>query len=93
MKSEIWRRFLEFICHALLDLVPFVQFKTCEKQPWRSAKLLACNFTKSNTPPWVFFTFFKLYRWYQIAQNITFVSCMHYLHFVKISVVKFVINR
>ena len=20
----------------------------------------ACNFTKSNTPPWVFFTFFKL---------------------------------
>ena len=57
MKSEIWRRFLEFICHALRDLVPFVQFKTCEKQPWRSAKLLACNFTKSNTPPWVFFTF------------------------------------
>ena len=23
------------------------------------------NFTKSNTPPWVFFTFFKLYKWYQ----------------------------
>ena len=21
---------------------------------------LACNFTKNNTPPWVFFTFFKL---------------------------------
>ena len=21
---------------------------------------LACNFTKSNTPPWVFFTFLKL---------------------------------
>ena len=30
-----------------------------------------CNFTKSNTPPWVFFTFFRLYKWYQIAQNIT----------------------
>ena len=27
--------------------------------------------TKINTPPWVF-TFFKLYRWYQIAQRITF---------------------
>ena len=25
----------------------------------------------SNTHPWVFFTFFKLYKWYQIAQNIT----------------------
>ena len=32
-----------------------------------------CNFTKSNTPPWVFFTYFKLCKWYQIAQ------CMAYL--------------
>ena len=31
----------------------------------------ACNFTKINTPPWVFFTFFKLYEWYQIAQSTT----------------------
>ena len=29
------------------------------------------NFTKINTPPWVFFTFFKLYKWYQIAQRTT----------------------
>ena len=29
----------------------------------------ACNFTKSITPPWVFFMFFKLYKWCQIAQN------------------------
>ena len=27
----------------------------------------ACNFIKSNTPPWVFFTFIKLYKWYQMA--------------------------
>ena len=33
-----------------------------------------CNFTKNNTPPWVFFTFFKLYKWYQIAQSITYSS-------------------
>ena len=32
----------------------------------------ACNFTKSNTPPWMFFTFFKLYKWYQIAQRLTY---------------------
>ena len=25
---------------------------------------LAFNFTKSITPPWVFFTIFKLYKWY-----------------------------
>ena len=29
-----------------------------------------CNFTKSNTPPWMFFTFIKLYKWYHIAQRI-----------------------
>ena len=31
-----------------------------------------CNFIKINTPPWVFFTFFKLYKCYQIAQRITY---------------------
>ena len=30
-------------------------------------------------PPWVFFTFFKLYEWYQIAQNReNFVSTKSY---------------
>ena len=33
----------------------------------------AWNFTKSNTPSWMFFTF-KLNKWYQIAQSITFLS-------------------
>ena len=26
---------------------------------------------KSNTPSWVFFTFFKLHKWYQIAESIS----------------------
>ena len=29
---------------------------------------------KINTPPWVSFTFFKLYKWYQIAQQTTYVQ-------------------
>ena len=33
------------------------------------AKLQA-YFTKSNTPSWVFFTFLKLFKWYQILQHI-----------------------
>ena len=33
--------------------------------------IAACNFTESNAPPCVFFTFFKLYKWYQVAQSIT----------------------
>ena len=68
---------LELICGALRDLLPFVQFKKREKLPCRSVnfncRLEAYNFTKINTPPWVFFTFFKLYKWYQIAQHITFI--------------------
>ena len=28
------------------------------------------NFIKSNTRPWVFFTFLKFFKWYQIVQNI-----------------------
>ena len=32
-----------------------------------------CYF-KSNTPPWVFFTFLKFYKRYQIVQNITYAK-------------------
>ena len=46
--------------------------KTREKLPWRNVTFSkVAGFTKSNTPPWVFFTFFKLFKWYQIAQRIT----------------------
>ena len=33
----------------------------------------SCNCIKSNIPPYVFFTHFTLYKWYQIAQSI---SCL-----------------
>ena len=36
--------------------------------------LIAFKFNKSNTLPWVFFSVFKLYKWYQIVQSITCVS-------------------
>ena len=42
-----------------------------EELPRKDVLLEACNFTKISNPPWVFFTFFKLYKWYQIAQRIT----------------------
>ena len=60
---------------ALCDLVPFVQFKKHEKHPWRSVNFSdAYNFTKINTPPWVFFTFLKLYKRHQIAHRIIYVK-------------------
>ena len=52
-----------YIWDALRDLVPFVQIKKRKKHPWRSVTLSkVAGFTKSNTPPWVFFTFFILYK-------------------------------
>ena len=48
------------ICGALRYLV---QFKKRENTHGGVILLKSevCNFTKTNTPPWVFFTFFKLY--------------------------------
>ena len=34
----------------------------------------ASNFNKSNNHPRVFFTFFKLYKWYQIAHSVSIKS-------------------
>ena len=72
-KSE--RYFSNTTWNAVRDLMAFVQFKKREKHPWRNVtfiKVECCSSTKINTPPWVFFTFLKLYKWYQIAQNITY---------------------
>ena len=41
------------------DLVPFVQFKKRVNLPG-GLLFLVCNFTKSNTLPWVFFAFLKI---------------------------------
>ena len=37
------------------------------------------DFTESNTSPCVFFTIFKLHKWYQIAQRITL--CLFFMKF------------
>ena len=52
---------------------------------WYFVCYVWCNFTKINTPPRVFFTFFKLHICYQIAQRITyliftFTNCTYSFH-------------
>ena len=70
-------RFYLSICGALRDLVRFAQFKK-RKNTHGGVLILvnlqteACNVTKINIPPWVFYTFFKLYKSYQIVQRITY---------------------
>ena len=59
------------ICDVLRDLVPFVQFKKREKHPWRGTTFSkVCNLSKTLSS--VFFTIFKLCKWCQIAQRITY---------------------
>ena len=51
-----------------------------QKHQWRSDTFITklqqslelCY--KSITPPWMFFTAFKLYKWYQITQSVCIVS-------------------
>ena len=43
----------------------------------------AWNFAKINATPWVFFTFLKFYRWYQIVQRITFVPSISYERYLQ----------
>ena len=60
---ELWALLLT-IFDTLRDFVPFAQCEKREKHPWKSD-------TKSITHPLVFFTFFKLNKWYKIAQSIS----------------------
>ena len=53
--------FEQNLWNALRDLIPFAHFKKREKHTWKSVTFSI----KSNTPPLVFFTFLKLYKWYQ----------------------------
>ena len=46
----------------------------------------AYNFTKSNTFPYVFFTFLKLNEWYQIAQSMPYLDLSHIFYFIYFSI-------
>ena len=50
-----------YVCDALRDLIPFVQFKKFKKHPWRTVTFSkdTSSLLKINTPPLVFFTFYK----------------------------------
>ena len=67
--NNVWTQF-EFdgvVCWAKLCSIVFTAFAVYMMR-W----LKPGNFTKINTPPWVFFTFCKLYKWYRMAQSVTY---------------------
>ena len=66
-------KFLIYYMKCLVQFAQYVLFVKREKHPRRIvtfSKVVSFSL-QSNTPPWVFFTFFKLCKWYQIEQRIT----------------------
>ena len=66
---------MEKIWDSLHDLVLFVKFEKREKYSWKSVTFskivgwgLKLYYTYSNTPPWKFFSFFELYKWWHITK-------------------------
>ena len=59
----------------------FARFGTISTiwKTWKTPIEQCFSFTKGNTPPWVFFTFFKLHKWYQITQRITYTTFCRFL--------------
>ena len=63
---EVYRFTFVLFCAIWYYLYNFQNVKNAHGGVLLLVKLQAevCNFTKSNTPQWTFFTFFKLYKWY-----------------------------
>ena len=72
--------FKVFTLKAIFVVLCAIWYHLNVKNTHEGVLILACNFTKINTPPCVFFMFFKLYKWYQIAQCITFIASGVLLH-------------
>ena len=60
---------------AFRNLIPFMQLKNVNNTHGGVLNLVksqaSSNFTKSNSRPWVFFTFLKLYKRHQISRNVS----------------------
>ena len=80
MLCKIWYHLYNLNC---------LKRKTCRGVLLVKSKASTCNFTKSNTPPWVFFMFPKLFKWYQIKQS---SGQIVFDHFVGLALKRFIKN-
>ena len=66
--------FVQTLCPIWYDLYNLKNLKNTHRGALLLVKLQAsaCNFTKSKTLSCAFFTFFRLYNWYQIALLVLF---------------------
>ena len=75
LKWVVWpQRFLNVFLLMWYHMYNLKKVKNIYGTVLLSIKLKAqcCSFTKSNTSPWVSFTFSKSYKFYQIAQAISY---------------------
>ena len=64
------------ICYAWNHLVPFKKRQKHSRMSDTSSTVgaEAYSYTKSITPPWIFFTYFTLYKWYLIPQSVLYTN-------------------
>ena len=72
-----WTDTFETLCAIWNHLYNLKNMKNIHGGALLLVKLQA---TKSNTPPWVFFKFFKRSKWYQIAPSTTFIIANIFSH-------------
>ena len=66
-------KFFVFIWDALRDLVPFNNFLKSENT---HGGVLLQFYLKYHSSMGIFFTFFKFYIWYQIAQSVSYIEIL-----------------
>ena len=69
---EIYFHYYVMLCAISCHMYNLKSVKNIHGQMLLLVKLQAeaCNYTKSSTPPWLFFTFFKLYKKCQIVEKV-----------------------
>ena len=70
---------------AILSIICFVYYH------YLLISCFSCNFTKSNTPRWVFFTFLKWCKCYQIAQSV--LNVLHGPKYPSVNTGHFLLSR
>ena len=74
-----------FFLHCGIALYNFKKKKKKEKHPLRTVTFSKVSVFKSKTPPWRFSKFFRLLKWNQIAQNITYDKLKEYCKLIRSS--------
>ena len=65
--------------YVILSMIWYHLYNLKNKKITHGGVLLLVKLQAKSIPPWMFFTFVKLYKWCQIAQNVTYALWWKYM--------------